>query len=104
MNWTPETTFCFTYIVSALTALGGICLSNKTITMRVVIGTLLVYGGIGSSAGMFVYYKWFAGKDVWTALATGILVGGGAIKKKDVTDILRRLLGVKTNGNGSNDV
>lgn len=90
----------FTYAVSALTALGGILSSNKTITLRIAVGTMLVYGALGSGMGMFVHFKWFAGKDSWTAVATGILVGAGAIKRKDITDVLRRMLGVKGSDNG----
>lgn len=93
MNWTPEIVFLFTYIVSASVGLGVEFISNRTLTPRLIVGTILVYGGVGAAFGMYVGYEYFGGKQAWwKVVSCGALVGVRAIKVKDIGDFMRRML------------
>lgn len=90
-NWTPETLFYFTWAVSALTSIGIELLSNKSLTVRLVFGTAIVYGSLGAGLGAFCY-EYLGGKNKPVlVVACGMLVGARAIKTKDVTNIIRRV-------------
>lgn len=92
MQWSPGYLFALTYTLAALSALGLLFLSSRTLSFRFILGTIFVYGGMGASLGMFIY-EYLGGRQApWKVVAIGILVGVGAVKKKDVTNFLRRIL------------
>jgi hypothetical protein len=96
----PEVLFVLVYLVSAFSGLGGVLLSSKPISIRIIFGTILVYGGLGSGLGM-IGYEYLGGKDAqWKVIACGFLVGTKALKIRDVTRILRKVLEINGNGNG----
>jgi hypothetical protein len=96
MQWNSEwSLFVATWFASALTALAPVLLSNKPCTARLLIGTIVLYGGLGAGFGMTVAFDYLGGKtQPWRVLVCGMLVGAGALKKADITVLLRRMLGI----------
>lgn len=97
-EWTPFVVFGFTYLIAALTGLGVELITaaekKQHLTPGLIIGTLLVYGGVGSSLGMYVGYEYLGGKNApWKVIACGTLVGGRIIKFKTATIVMQKLLG-----------
>jgi hypothetical protein len=81
-----------TYALSAVSGLGGVLLSNKTLTTREVVGTIIVYGGLGTGMGM-LGYEYLGGKAApWRVMGCGMLIGVKAIKPKAVADMARKIL------------
>jgi hypothetical protein len=63
-----------TYALSAVSGLGGVLLSNKTLTTREVVGTIIVYGGLGTGMGM-LGYEYLGGKAApWRVMGCGLSV------------------------------
>lgn len=96
MQWNSEwSLFVATWFASALTALAPLLLSNKPCTFKLVVGTMIFYGGLGAGFGMTVAFDYLGGKtQPWRVLVSGMLVGAGALKKTDVTVLVRRVFGI----------
>lgn len=91
-NWTPEQLFLVTYFVSAISGLGGLFVSNKTISFRDIVGTILLYGGLGTGIGM-LGYEYLGGKAApWRVVGCGMLVGCKAIKLKSLSEVAQKVL------------
>lgn len=93
VDWTPWILFVLTYIASALTGLSVVLLDSKEpLSARVVLGTVIKYGALGSGLGM-IGYEYFGGKQSpWRVIAAGQLVGARALKLSDIQNLVRRIL------------
>ncbi len=99
MQWNSEwVLFASTWLASALTALAPILLSEtpkNRITFSKLLGTMIMYGGLGSGFGMVIVYEYLGGKTApWKVICGGMAVGAGAVKKADITKMFRRALGI----------
>ncbi len=95
-NLTPNQLYILTWALSALTAVGALMGGNKPIGTRVILHSVIVYGGLGSSFGMVVGLKYLGGKESpWIVVALGQMVALREIKMSDITKIMRRILGMK---------
>jgi hypothetical protein len=101
MQWTPETLFLFTYIASAITSLGIELLDeSKELSPKLVLGTVIVYGALGSAMGWFAYEYLGGRQSPGKVIVAGLAVGVRAIKVDTVRQALRRLiLNGKTDAN-----
>ncbi len=103
MEWSPELTFAVTYIAAALSGLAVVLLEDKPLRFRTIIGTILLYGGLGSGLGM-VGYEYLGGKNnPWKVVACGMLVGVRAIKMRDITNLVRRILAISDSNDPPKD-
>ena len=97
-QWTPEMLFVLTYCVSGLTGIGMLLLEKRPLSARLIFGTILVNGGVGSVLGMLAY-EWLGGRLApWRVVASGMLVGGRVITLKDAKGLVRRMLGANSDG------
>ena len=94
-QWTPDHLFLFTYCVSALCGLADLVRSHRPLTVRSVLGTILVCGAIGCGLGMLLYDYADGANHPWRVVGPGMLFGVRVIRVDDVKEIVRRLLGLE---------
>ena len=92
-SWTPLTLFWFCVAMSALTAVGSLCLSDKPKTIASILGAATFHGlmGGGLSMGLYEYFLWKTAP--FRAVAVAVLYGGGAISLPDIRAAVSKLLG-----------
>jgi hypothetical protein len=92
-QWSPDKLFLITFFASAFTSIGHDLVFGKSVTFKILVGSFLFYGGLGSAMGMLAY-SWLGGKQApERVLICGIFVGARAIKVKDAGEYLRRVIG-----------
>lgn len=76
--------------LSALAALGSYYLSDKPLTARLMIGTVLFHGSLGGSLAIFAHEK-YAWKQA-SSLALAGFYGGGVVQFSTLRDVAIKLL------------
>ena len=95
LQWTPDKLFYVTFALSSLAAFGAIMASDKRLKPRKVLGETIKYGCLGVGTGAFCFEFLGGKKAPWLVIGTGMLVGGGAIKLKDIRDVVLRAFNFK---------
>lgn len=99
---TPLQLFWATFAFSAIGAVGALLASSRKLSARLLIGHAIKYGCWGAGGGAFVYNFMGGKKAPEMVIATGGLVGAGAIKLKDLQNIVKRSFGIPID-NGKDD-
>lgn len=89
-EWTPIELFGFAVAFSAITALGALLDSDKPLTPRSVLATMLFHGMMGGGLGMAAYEYLSWQNKAWRVLVTAIMYGGGVISFKWLQKIVQR--------------
>lgn len=92
LEWSPDRLFIATGIVAALGGLAVILNSKRTLSIRNVVGSILLYGLAGCGLGM-VSYEYLHGKEYpWRVIGAGMLTGIQAVNWSLLRGAAARLL------------
>ncbi len=92
-SWTPLTIFYISCALSAATNVGATLLTERPLTARTIIGTILFHGPMGGGFAIGLYESFSWARKPAVAIFFAIAYGGGVVTIPDLRSTALRILG-----------